>query len=338
MKNTKAIIAKYIQYFKERSKELNKDKNALVFGFFLFLATCFWILNALSKDNYTTDLKYPIRLVNDNKNEVIQGELRRDLTIKVRGGGFSILNYHLNEKFLTQSIDVSKLPRVNVNGHEGVIVSTNEYLTRIEGRLATGMTLVELTPDTLFVPLVEKVSKKLPINLDADISYAKQFQLAGGVSLRPDSVLVSGPRNMMDTINEVRTKKQAFKELKDTLIRNVALTEYKWLSYDSKRVVVTIPVESFTEAIVMVPIAANGLPSTLQLKSFPPQVKVDYRLGLTKKLFKPSDFAFAIDFSEVDLNNPPRRVKVSMLKKPAELGYVDYEPLFVEFLLEKKGK
>ncbi|MBS2100039.1 YbbR-like domain-containing protein [Carboxylicivirga linearis] len=338
MDKMKALYSRYLTYLKARIKELREDRNALIFLFFLFLSTCFWILNALSKDNYTTELKYPIRYTNSNKDELITGDVRRDLTLKVRGGGFSILNYHLNEKFLTQTIDLTGLPRVKLKGSEGVIISTKEYQNRIEGKLATGMSLVDISPDTLFVPLVDNLYKKLPVVLDAKIDFAQQCQLAGRITIQPDSITVSGPSNILDTLTAIQTKGQLFSELKDTLKRNVGLKEVDWLTYSSKRVVINIPVEPFTEASVQVPIHAEGLPDSLQLKAFPSEVNVSYRLGLSKASYKPSDFSFALDFSVVDLNNLPHRVKVKLKRKPSQIGQMSYTPLFVEFLLEKNSK
>ena len=338
MDNIKALFARYLNYIVERTKKLREDRNALIFLFFLFLSTCFWILNALSKDNYTTELHYPIRFSNDNKDELIKGDLRRDLTLKVRGGGFTILNYHLNEKFLTQNIDLTGLPRVKFNDADGVIISTNEYMSRIEGKLATGMSLLEISPDTLFVPLVEKISKKVAVALDAKIEFVKQCQLSGEISLKPDSVVVSGPRNILDTLNKVYTRPQVFTQLKDTLKRNIGLQEQAWLDFESKRIVLTIPVEPYTEAAIEVPIYAEGLPDSLILKTFPSDVRVSYRLGLSKALYKYSDFTFTVDFTNVDLANLPPRLKVKLKKHPENIGIIDYSPLFVEFLLEKNSR
>ncbi len=338
MEKMKALFSQYLAYIIARIKKLREDKNALVFLFFLFLSTCFWILNALSKDNYTTDLKYPIRFSNSNKKQLIIGDARRDLTLKVRGGGFSILNYHLNEKFLTQTIDLSGMPRVTFKGVDGVIITTKEYQNRIEGKLATGMSLVDISPDTLFVPLEDRVSKKIPVKLDAKIEFKQQCQLSGSIQLQPDSIVVSGPKNIIDTLMFVSTRTQLFSELKDTLIRNVGLNDEKWVDYSTKRVVVNIPVEPFTEASVQVPLMAEGLPDSLILKTFPSEVKVSYRLGLSKALYKPSDFSFALDFSEINFNNLPHRLKVKLKNKPANIGQMSYAPLFVEFLLEKNSK
>lgn len=337
MEKIKAIFLKYFQLLKEQSQELRKDRNALIFLVFLFLSTCFWILNALSKDNYSTELKYPIKFSNDHPNELIKGNRRRDLTLRVKGGGFSILNYQINENFLAYTIDLSHLDRVKFKESEGVIISTKDYLNDIEGKLATGISLVEILPDTLFIPMVEKVSKKVAVQLNAEIKFDQQCQLSGDIILIPDSIQVSGPKNILDTLAALKTKSLVFENLKDTLVRNIGIEEVDWLELAEKRVIVKIPVEPFTETSLQVPIQAKNLPDSLILKAFPSQVKVSYRLGLSSDLYNSNDFKFIVDFERVDFANMPSRFKVKMADAPLGIGEVDYSPLFVEYLLEKKN-
>ncbi len=337
MEKIKALFLKYFQLLIEQTQEFRKDRNALIFLVFLFLSTGFWILNALSKDNYSTELKYPIKFSNDQPNELIKGDLRRNLTLKVKGGGFAILNYQLNENFLAYNIDLTNLARVNFNEAEGVIISTKDYMDVIEGKLATGMTLVEVLPDTLFIPMVDKVSKMIAVQLDAKLLFNQQCQLSGEITLKPDSILVSGPKNIVDTMQFIKTKAQVFEGLSDTLIRNIGINEKDWMDLSEKRVVVNIPVEPFTETSMHVPVVAKGLPDSLELKAFPSQVKVSYRLGLSNDLYSPGDFKFVVDFDQIDLANMPARFKVKMDVAPIDVGAVDYSPLFVEYILEKKS-
>ncbi|MCU4175409.1 CdaR family protein [Carboxylicivirga sp. N1Y90] len=338
MEKVKAFFAKYIQILKQNINELREDKNALIFMVFLFLSTCFWILLALSKDDYNTELDYPVRFTNNNQNELIKVDLRRDLTLKVKGGGFSILKYQLNDQFLTESIDLTDLPRITMNETQGVVLSTSQYMTRIEGRLANGLSLLDISPDTLFIPLEEKISKKVPVRLMANISFEQQCQLAGDISLNPDSVLISGSQNIIDTLQFIDSKQLDFEDLKDTIVRNVALKEYDWVEISPKRVVLNIPVEPFTETSVLVPVQSLNLPDSLDLKSFPSQIKVSYRVGLSNKLFGSQDFKVVIDFNDYNLNKLPTRLKLKMLKTPDGISNLDYSPVFIEYLLEKSCK
>jgi len=336
MDNVKSLLKKYFHLITGKTKEIREDGNALIFLVFLFVSMCFWILNALQKDNYTTEVNYPVRFTNSSDTELVNGNLKRNLTLKIKGGGFGILKYHLNDQFLSESIDLSELQRIVMNGSTGAILSSTDYYKQIEGKLANGMELVNIAPDTLFIPLMKKVSKKLPIQVKATVSFKQQCQYSGPISVVPDSIVVSGPENVLDSLQYVSTNSLNYEKLSDTLVRNVELADYDLLELETKRVVITIPVEPFTEAFVMVPVKAIGLPDSLVLKSFPSEVKVSYHIGLSRKLYRSRDFDINVDFSSIDIQDPPSRLKVKLSAMPEQIHNMSYSPLFVEYLLEKK--
>lgn len=303
---------------------------------FLFLSTCFWVINALSKDDYVASLTLPVRFINTNSNELIRGAVEREITMKVRAGGFSILSYQVNNR-MSFPIDIMDKQRVIHESKQGAVIATKDYLRDITRRLPNDMELIEITPDTLFVPLVEKVKKVVPVKLDASLKFDKQMQLSGNITIEPDSIEVSGPEDVIDSLRFIRTKYVEFEKLKDTLVRNIALDELEQVDMSATRVVVSIPVEPFTEVSVMVPIVASQLEDSLQLKSFPSEVKVSYRIGLSREVYSNKDFSAIVDFSEISLSEMPTRLKVKLEKQPSDVSYVKYSPVFVEYLLEKNS-
>jgi len=336
MENVKSLLKKYFHLITGKTKEIREDGNALIFLVFLFLSTCFWILMALQKDNYTTEVNYPVRFTNPSESELVNGDLKRDLTLKIKGGGFAILKYHLKDPFLSEYVDLSDLKRVELDSMSGAILNSKDYYKVIENKLANGMELIGVSPDTLFVPLMKKKVRKLPIVVEANVSFEQQCHYSGAITVQPDSILVSGPKSVMDTMSYISTAVLEYDKLADTLVRNVVLAEYKMLEIETKRVVVTIPVEPFTEAHVLVPVKAINLPDSLVLKSFPSEVKVSYHIGLSRKLFNSTEFSVNVDFESIDIENPPSRLKVKLNKTPHQINNMSYSPLFVEYLLEKK--
>ncbi|MBS2213757.1 YbbR-like domain-containing protein [Carboxylicivirga mesophila] len=336
MENIKALLTKYLQQIIGKTKEVRDDKNALIFLVFLFLSACFWVLNALQKDNYTTEVSYPIKFVNVGEDEIINGSARRELNLKIKGGGFKILNYLTRHKVSAKGVDISGLRRISLDGVTGAYINSNDYFKLIEDELVVGIELVSITPDTLFIPLLKKQSKILPVKVVADYSFAQQCQLSGPIAVQPDSVTVSGAAQVLDSIEYIQTRPLKFEKLADTIVRNVALEKSDNLELSAKRVVVTLPVEPFTEANVMVPIKALNLPDSLQLKTFPSEVNISYHLGLSRPLYLARDFNVSIDFSSIDLKQPPRRLKVRVSDYPGNAQNMSYQPLFVEYLLERK--
>lgn len=336
MDNVKTLLKKYFHLIIGKTKEVREDGNALIFLVFLVLATCFWILNALQKDNYITEVRYPVSFINDSKSELVTGAIERNLELKIRGGGFKVLPYHLKQQFESEPIELSNLRRVTIDGVTGAYLNSVEYFKLIEDQLAIGIELVSVSPDTLFIPLMEKISKRVPVIVDAQVSFDQQCQFSGDITVQPDSIIVSGPQNIIDTISFVRTKPQNYEEVADTLVRNIQLVSSDLVDLEQNRVVITIPVEPFTEAFSLVSVKAVNLPDSLVFKSFPPEIEVSYHIGLSRPLYRSSQFNATVDFSTVDLNNLPTRLKLWMSDFPKDIHNMNYSPLFVEYLLEKK--
>lgn len=335
METIKALLTKYLQEIIGKTKEIRENKNLLIFLVFVLLSTCFWVLNALRKDNYTAEVVFPVKFINVGDDQIVNGSLKRDLVLKIKGGGFKILHSQLKQP-AALGIDISVLKRVSVDGVNGAYLNSRDYYKLIEGKLAVGLELLSVTPDTLFVPLIKKVSKTLPVKVDANFTFAQQCQLSGEISVSPDSVVVSGAGDIIDSLEYIYTKALTFEKLSDTIVRSVSLERVEHLEYKNKRVVVTFPVEPFTEANIMVPVKAINLPDSLELKMFPPEVNVSYHLGLSRPLHKASDFDAIIDFSNINLKQPPRRLKVKINGFPEKVQNMTYQPVFVEYLLEKR--
>jgi len=331
----KSYITPFLHFLVKQSKELRENKDVFIFSGFLFLAACFWVLNALQKDNYTNDLTYPIRYSNSTSTELIQGNLTNELTIRLRGSGFSLLRYQVNNSFIPIVIDIKGLNRYQKKNEKGAYVVTRDYKNIISSQLINDAELMSVSPDTLYIPLISKKEKKVPIVQNIEVQFDHQSQLADNIILNPDSIMISGPEWAVDSINQVFTKEYTFSKLKDTVSQNLDLITLENINFSTSQTNVTIPVEQFTEANQYVPIETIGLPKELALKTFPTEVKVSYHVGLSKPIFRPSDFSAQIDLSGHELDKLPSRLKVKLNKQPEIINAVTYSPVFVEYLIEK---
>ncbi|PWD97700.1 YbbR-like domain-containing protein [Marinilabilia rubra] len=315
---------------------VRQDRNLFIFLVFLVISTGFWFLNALRKD-YTATLSYPVKLENIPGEKMLPEDFKSRIDIKVRAGGFVILRYQLSNTFLPLTFDVSQMNPVSGNGREGVFAVTNDEQTRIVGQLSQGMELIEVNPDTLFVPLIETSSAKLPVKIDSELSFEKQFLQAGNILFEPDSVVVTGPKQIVDTMQLVKGKKLVFDNLSDTVSTMVPLTLPDHVRSSAKRVYATIPVEPFTELYLKVPLKIKGLPDSLRIKTFPSEIQVSFRVGMSKyESITQNQFQAVVDVTHVFGGERPDRLKVRLDRVPRYVESLSFSPIFVEYLLEKK--
>ena len=89
-----------------KKRNLSDNKKIVTYLVFVFIATIFWFLNALSKD-YTTTVSYPVNYKNLPKDKILIRELPDKLFLEVKGGGFALLRYKISTAFQPINLNVS---------------------------------------------------------------------------------------------------------------------------------------------------------------------------------------------------------------------------------------
>lgn len=280
------------------------DRNSLTFLIFLGLSMFFWFLQALNKE-YETELKFPIKYYNSPKGYILENELPDKIILHVKDEGFSILRYKLTNAFIPISLNIENIinrsPIKAEKSHS--YIKSSEFVTSITSQLASGTNLVAISPDTLHIYYSKLLSKKVPVISRFNVSPAKQHIVSGNVIIKPDSVTIYGPRSAIDTIQQIFTDTENFDDIQDTLVRNISLQAYKGVEMDKGRVVVTIPVESFTEKKLSIPVTGNDFPDSLQIRTFPGLVEVSFIVGLSHyNDIQPEDIKVFIDYKDVKSN------------------------------------
>jgi hypothetical protein len=313
-----------------------KKKDYLIFFIFLMISTGFWFLNAL-RDDYFTTFSYPVRFVNSPENETIVETSDTSVKLRVRANGFAILRQYVGNRFLPVNYDVSQMRRVTKDGMNYAYLLSRDQKNMVLDQLFLGMDLVDMQPDTIFLKLEKVIEKDVPIILNGEIGYEKQFMPSGPVVFRPDIVTVSGPVSIIDTLHAVYTQFLTIDRLRDTLQRSIKLQHIKDISINRTDVIITFPVEPFSEKTLQIPLEVMGLPDSLWLKTFPSEIELTFRAGLSRfERISPSDFRAVVD-AEIALGEGrPPRLRVRMEKVPENIQSVDFTPLFVEYLIEKR--
>jgi len=315
---------------------IRQNRDLVIFLGFLVIATGFWFLNALRKE-YNATLKYPVRFVNFPENRILAEDVKDHINLKVKAVGFVILRYQVSNTFLPITFDVSQMSSTTVNGREGAYALSSENETRVVGQLSQGMELIDIEPDTLFVPLATHKTIRVPVKAQTDLTFEKQHMQAGPVELKPDSVDVSGPKEIVDTMSYVLTRPLVYEDLNDSISVVASLIQPSRIDISANRVSANVPVEPFTELNLRIPVCVTGLPDSLRIKTFPPEVQLSFHVGMSKfEKVDESGFRAEVNANPVLSEDRPERLKVKLTKVPEEVKSVSFSPIFVEYLLEKR--
>lgn len=322
---------KHITFF----RYLQVNKNLLIFLFFLAVSSVSWLLTQLNQ-NFTTDIECRLDFTDLPGNKALAVETSPHITLNVTGHGYTLLWYKLNPlirmPFSLQMIGIQS--GMNGGSYRYWLLS-RQIKERLQPDFGPDILINSSTPDTLFIELCEKVSRKLPVRPGLDLRFARQYMLCGPMECLPDSVVASGPRTMVDTMQAVYTSYFRTRPLDDTLEMDIPLSHPGNISLSQNFVRVVVCAEKFTEAELIVPVSPLNLPEGIHLKTFPAEVKMTYRVGLSHfKEMQADLFTFTVDYRDA-LKDGHSRIPVSLSRHPQWVDGIKFLPKEVDFILEK---
>jgi hypothetical protein len=312
-------------------QKLQFRKRILLFSVFLLISIFIWLLNALSED-YTSEIEYPLVYTDFPEGKVFVGELPEHLDLRINAIGYAILRYKLFRKPVPISFKVSAF-NLNRPGQDSsrAYILTRYLNPQIARQLPSELQLLEVKPDTLHFQFASRISRMVRIRPDFRFEVDNQFTLVDGVVLEPDSVEVTGPDIILDTLQAVYTVVSELGHLTRNYSDKVRLRRIKDLEYSLSRVNSTIELERFTEVQLSVPVEVINLPDTIAMQTFPSRVKLTCNVGLSKyDRMDGTQFRAVVDYSDIDERTTV--LDVTMQNVPVYLISYDYYPKSVEFL------
>jgi hypothetical protein len=133
-----------------------KNRNVLVFAFFLFLSFIFWYLNSLGK-YLETDVKYPVSFTNIPKNRVLSEDIPSRINLSLTGPGYSILRLKLSGKYYPVKIDFSNVSYRPVRNSkpDNYYIVTSGLIPVFNTQLKSECKITSIKPDTLLFSLTQ---------------------------------------------------------------------------------------------------------------------------------------------------------------------------------------
>lgn len=319
---------------KERMKE-KIGRDFFIFLFFLFLSSLFWLLNELNKEA-VADVSIPVHYQNFFKDKILVNKVPSHIDLKIQAPGYTLLKYKLSPRLVPVNLDLRSYLVYQKGKSNVYYVVTKDLQGRLKRRFSGEMNILEIQPDTLYFKFDISKSKKVAVVPHINFSLEKQYMLSSLINTSPDSILVTGPSSIIDTLKDIHTINMDYPKLKRAVNEEVELIKSKELSYSADKVFITIPVEQYTEATLKVPIIVTNLPDSMNLRTFPDQVSLtcNVALGRYENIF-PGIFRAEVDYSSVS-TNIGKQLKVNVTSFPDYVQSVRISPAFVDFIIEKK--
>ncbi|GAB2776294.1 CdaR family protein [Salinimicrobium soli] len=306
-----------------------KRTNFNSFFFFLFFAVVIWIFVQFSKQ-YNEVVDIPVQYINVPPNKLITKNNPQTVKIRMEENGFKVAWMSLFPP--TLYVDVSK------TSEEGgkLIYVFDENRNEILGQLNIDFENNQFVKDALTINFEQKKEKRLPVVARIEPEFAAGYAGAGELQVQPDSITISGPDVVLDTISSLYTKPVKLKKIKDDFSGSVDIdtSGYKDITLYTRQVNYSMDVEKYTEGNVLVPIEIINVPEGLEVVIFPKESLLFYQVSLKDyNKVTASDFRVVADFRKT--REDQDFIIPEVVKKPEFTNNLRLNEKKIQFIIKK---
>ena len=297
------------------------------FLFFLLLSFTFWTSTKLS-NTYTVEESFSIIWTNI-PNGIIPSSENQQMNVSISASGIEILIYRLINKSINISLSQADFSRekglVDLRGQEFFIQKQFFENTKLN-------ILNPLFLEFKFSRLEEKVFTVVP---QIEINLRAGYLIDSSLKVTPDSILVRGPKSILDTLNSIQSDSIIADDLYENFRKIVSLRSIPEIQLSESKVTVEVAVSRYTEKEFLINIEVINLPLGTRVKLFPPKAKVRVTLPLSVlRTIKASDFNLVVDYNNI-FKDAEKKLDLIMIRRPSSVKKVILEPKKVNYLIRK---
>lgn len=304
-------------------------KRTAIFLVCLCCAIGAWLFLALNK-KYLYTVRTAVTYKNEPQGKAYKALQPDTVDLFVEGTGWQLLfaRLRLNPQSVAVSLDM-------LNKYSYVILS--KQLPFINGQLESTQKVKSTFPDTLFFDFSKRIVKRVPVKLLSKLTFAPQYGISSPIKLSPSYVNVSGPQDQIAKIKTWFTDTLKLNDLQQNVATRIGVKQNNLsnVSVYPNNVSVDVSVDEFTEKTITVPVAITNNTDYLDVKLYPKQVQVTFKVALSSYSEITSDFITA----GVNLNDwkiyRHKKLSVNTLLFPGYCQLVKIVPNKVDFIIEK---
>lgn len=297
------------------------------FLFFILLSFTFWTSTKLS-NTYIVEESFSIIWTNI-PNGIIPSSENQQMNVSISASGIEILIYRL----INKSINIS-LSQADFSREKGLIdLRGQEFFIKKQFFENTKLNILNpLFLEFKFSRLEEKVFTVVP---QIEINLRAGYLIDSSLKVTPDSILVRGPKSILDTLNSIQSESIIADDLYENFRKKVSLRSIPEIQLSESKVTVEVAVSRYTEKEFLLNVEVINLPLGTRVKLFPPKAKVRVTLPLSVlRTIKTSDFNLVVDYNNI-FKDAEKKLDLIMIRRPSSVKKVILEPKKVNYLIRK---
>ena len=312
-------MEKYISYIKTNYRSLS--------GAF-FLGLLLWVTITSDKE-YTHVINVPLTIETLGENLVLTKLPPETIKLKIRGSGRSL--FALN--FVDQKIGI-EFPEITSNQ----VLNLKEYKNQFRFPQDLSIEILDVvTPKKLAIEVDSYAERYIPVKINDDIKTVPGYLLVDYKS-EFDSVLVSGPKSILEKITFIETERIKNSEVRfpfDVTARLISPKKGIVFIYP-EQVKLNFNIEQLVERTVYnIPIKIINVPQNITAEATPTTISLRVKGGETRvSNLSIDDIDVLFDYSTNYKNSKTNYLM--QIKTPADVAWVKASPQYFNIKLVRK--
>lgn len=293
----------------------------------LFLALLLWF-HATTDKTFVYDFDLPLTISNMPSDLILASPLPSKIEVKIRGKGKQLIKYFLSDKE-NVVIDVSQLKYREMD----YIVRPEEI--PLPKDLSLEVEKVD-SPKQIKILLDYSFEKEVPVKNQMEVVTQSGYVQIDTLTLKPDTVLLSGPRTLTRKIDQVYTERKVLGSLNSSNFGSVPLIvpEGFNLKLSPDKVEYRVKVEKLTQKeFTQISVELVNLPVKKRVKIEPKSIDL-FLQGTSQKVeqITPDKIKVSLDYNK--LGDRKEGKTVPQVKLPKEVELVKIVPDSIKFTVE----
>ncbi len=301
-----------------------KNKNLHIAIFSTLFAVALWLSINMGYE-YQTVVSVPLVLENIKPNRSLAKPVPLTVNVKIHASGWQLVGLYFvpDVRYVLDISDISN--RFN-------FVTSKEIVERL--KLPQGIQTVDIKPDTIMVVLDDKVKKTVPVEPVVAMTFREGYGVVGDIESIPDSITLTGAKDLLDKIDRWQTDPLVFSSLKSDVNARVGVSDTMSFSITPfpAAVTVQIDVQPIAEkSFKGIPVEVNQVPENRLVVLLPQKIDIIVRGGIEQvAAVEQKDFSSYIDYKSILLDTTgsihpvvttPKDIKI-VRQDPERLQYV----------------
>ena len=294
----------------KKIRSVYKTRKFNVFVFFVLLALIYSMISKLTS-NYTKTIVFVVKPVDVPSDQVVLDQSIDSIRLELEGYGYNLAKYYIDQPII--EISLNDLNKVKSKYQW----TKQRNFSDLQSKFNKSVRLVSSSVDQIEFIIEQYESKKVPVELKLELDYKSGFDSFNEYKLSKDSIMITGPNSLIDTINMIQTHKLVLNQIDSEINTKIRIkpSENNNITHSDTELDFQLKVEKFTEESIKVPVTIVNIDDNMKINYYPKVVSVLYRVSIREyKSVNPMDFRVECDLNTINRDNSV--LISSITKKP----------------------